>query len=144
MKLQVTTYQPKKKEVKRAWQLLDAKDQVLGRLATQIATMLMGKHKPTYSAHMDSGDYVVVTNAKEVKVTGNKFRDKQYISHSGYPGGFKSYSYEKVFTEHPERVIEYAVYGMLPDNRLRDQRMARLKVFGGEQTKYMDKINNAK
>jgi len=143
MKLQKTTYQPKKKEVTRSWLLLDAKDQVLGRLATEIATKLMGKHKPTYSAHMDSGDYVVVTNAKEIKVTGNKFKNKQYISHSGYPGGFKSYSYEKVFTEHPERVIEYAVYGMLPDNRLRDQRMARLKIFVGEQTKYQDKFKVA-
>jgi large subunit ribosomal protein L13 len=134
------TYQPKAKEVQRNWQVVDAKDQVLGRVATKIATMLMGKHKATYSAHMDSGDYVIVINAKDVKVTGNKASQKTYKRHSGYPGGYREVSFEKMITEKPERVIEYAVWGMIPVNRLRDKRMARLKVFASEATRYQDKI----
>src|SRR5258706_15972311 len=108
---------------------MDAKGATLGRMATQIATYLMGKHKPTYSAHMDSGDYVVVINAKDVEVTGNKRKQKVYISHSGYPGGFKERSFEKMITEQPAKVIEYTVWGMLPGNRLRDKRMNCVKVF---------------
>lgn len=134
------TYQPKAKEVKRNWQLMDAKGRTLGRMATQIATYLMGKHKPTYSAHMDSGDYVVVINAKDVEVTGNKRKQKVYISHSGYPGGYKERSFEKMITEQPAKVIEYTVWGMLPGNRLRDKRMNRLKVFAGGEHKYGDKL----
>lgn len=134
------TYQPKAKEVTRNWKLVDAKDQVLGRVATQIAMTLMGKDKATYSPHMDNGDYVVVINAKNVKVTGNKALQKTYKRHSGYPGGYREVSFAKMIDEKPERVIEYAVWGMLPGNRLRDKRMARLKVFAGEATKYQDKI----
>jgi large subunit ribosomal protein L13 len=136
------TYQPKAKEVTRNWHLIDVKDQVLGRVATDIATRLMGKHKATYSAHMDSGDYVVVVNAKEVKVTGNKRTQKAYKGHSGYPGGYKEVSFEKMMSDRPERVIEYAVWGMLPDNRLRAKRMARLKVYSGSDHKYQDKLQN--
>lgn len=134
------TYQPKAKEIKRNWHLIDAKDATLGRMATKIATFLMGKHKPTYSAHMDSGDYVVVLNAKDVQVTGNKRKQKVYISHSGYPRGYKERSFEKMISESPAKVIEYTVWGMLPDNRLRDKRMNRLKVFAGEEHKYGDKV----
>jgi large subunit ribosomal protein L13 len=136
------TFQPKAKEVIRNWHLIDVKDQVLGRMATEVAKRLMGKQKPTYSAHMDSGDYVVVVNAKEVKVTGNKFKQKAYKGHSGYPGGYKEISFAKMISEKPERVIEYAVWGMLPANRLRAKRMARLKVMAGDTHKYADKLQN--
>lgn len=135
------TYQPKQKEVKRAWHLIDAKGQVLGRLATKVATLLMGKQKATYSTHMDSGDNVVVINAELVKTTGTKSEYKTYKSHSGYPGGFKEVSFEKMSKEHPNRVIEIAVYGMLPDNRLQSDRMARLHVTKGSKHKYENYFN---
>lgn len=134
------TYQPKAKDITRNWHLIDAKDKVLGRMATEIARKLMGKHKATYSAHMDSGDYVLVVNAKDVKVTGQKAAQKVYKGHSGYPGGYKEVAFSKMIKERPGRVIEYAVWGMLPDNRLRDKRMRRLKVFAGEEHTYRDKI----
>ena len=130
------TYQPKQKEVKREKHLVDAKDQILGRLSTNVATLLMGKHKPTYSQHMDSGDFVVVINAEKIKLTGNKKEQKVYRSHSGYPGGFKEVSFEKMSKEHPARIIEFAVSGMLPDNRLKSDRIARLHVTKGEKHKY--------
>lgn len=130
------TYQPKAKEVKREWHLLDAKGEVLGRLCTKIATYLTGKHKATYSTHMDMGDFVVVLNAEKVEVTGKKDQQKVYQSHSGYPGGFKERSYQQVMDIHPERIIEHAVIGMLPNNRLRDPRMLRLKVVVGDKNPY--------
>ncbi|HWA52161.1 MAG TPA: 50S ribosomal protein L13 [Patescibacteria group bacterium] len=126
MKNLFVSYQPKAKEVKRDWKLFDAKDQVLGRLATQIAMSLMGKTKATYSPHMDNGDNVVVINAAEITVTGKKAEQKRYYGHSGYPGGFKDISYAHMKATHPERIIELAVKRMLPENRLRDKRMARL------------------
>jgi large subunit ribosomal protein L13 len=119
------TYQPKASEVTRAWHLYDAKDQVLGRLASEIAMKLMGKHKPTYSAHMDSGDFVVVVNSELIAVTGRKELLKVYYGHSGYPGGFKEVAYSQVKRENPSRILELAVRRMLPVNRLRDERMAR-------------------
>ena len=130
------TYQPKQKEIKRDWHLVDAKDQVLGRLSTKVAILLMGKQKTTYSAHMDSGDIVVIVNAEKVVTTGKKSLNKVYRSHSGYPGGFKEVTFEKMAKEHPNRIIEFAVNGMLPDNRLKADRMARLFVFKGEKHKY--------
>lgn len=130
------TYQPKQKEVKRDWHLIDAKGQVLGRLATKVAILLMGKQKSTYSQHMDSGDNVVIINAEHVKTTGTKAKYKTYKSHSGYPGGFKEVSFEKMSKEHPNRIIEFAVRGMLPDNRLQADRMARLHVTRGDKHKY--------
>lgn len=130
------TFQPKQKEVKRSWHLIDAKNQVLGRLATKVATLLMGKQKATYSAHMDSGDNVVVINAELVKTTGTKSEYKTYKSHSGYPGGFKEVTFAKMSKEHPARIIEFAVKGMLPDNRLQSDRMARLHVVKGEKHRY--------
>jgi large subunit ribosomal protein L13 len=130
------TYQPRIKEIKRAWHLIDAKDQVLGRLATKAATYLIGKHKADYSAHLDSGDFVVIVNAGEVELTGKKALQKKYFSHSGYPGGFKEVSFEKLFSQKPEKVIEHAVSGMLPDNRLKKTRMERLKVFAKEENPY--------
>jgi len=120
--------------------LIDAKDEVLGRLATKIASLLIGKHKTNYSAHMDSGDYVVVINASKVLVTGKKASQKVYRSHSGYPGGFKEVSYEKMMTEHPERIIIHAVSGMLPKNRLHDKRLLRLKVFEDLKHPYEEKF----
>lgn len=135
------TYQPKQKEVKRDWHLIDAKGQILGRLATNVATLLMGKQKATYSTHMDSGDNVVVINAELIKTTGRKAEQKVYRSHSGYPGGFKEVSFAKMSKEHPARVIEIAVYGMLPDNRLQSDRMARLHVTKGSKHKYGNHFN---
>jgi large subunit ribosomal protein L13 len=120
------TFHPKAKEVKRGWQLFDAKDKVLGRLATDIAMTLMGKKKRDYSPHMDNGDNVVVINAAFIKVTGKKEEQKKYYRHSGYPGGFKEISYKQMKATHPERILELAVKRMLPTNRLRDKRMARL------------------
>lgn len=138
------TYQPKHKDIKRNWHMIDVKDEVLGRMSTKIATLLMGKHKPTYSDHMDMGDYVVVINAQKVRVTGKKRKQKVYQKHSGYPGGFKEISFEKMITEHPERVIELAVSRMLPGNRLRDKRMRRLKVFEGADHAFKNKFEDIK
>jgi len=134
------TYQPKEKEIKRAWHIIDAKGQVLGRLSTKIAGLLMGKGKATYAPHLDSGDFVVVTNAEKITVTGKKALQKVYRGHSGYPGGFKEVSFDKMLNEHPERIIEHAVNGMLPDNRLKKDRMARLKVVVGEDNPYEGKF----
>lgn len=134
------TYQPKKKEVKREWKLLDGKDKVLGRLATVAAMALMGKDKVDYSPHMDNGSYVVVINAKDVKVTGKKADQKVYRSHSGYPGGFKEVKYAKMFKESPVKVVQIAVSGMLPDNKLKAKRMVRLKIFSGSVHPYGDKF----
>jgi large subunit ribosomal protein L13 len=130
------TYQPKAKEVIREWHLLDAKGEVLGRLCTKIATFLTGKHKVGYSTHMDMGDFVVVINAEKVELTGKKGLQKVYRTHSGYPGGLRERSYQQVMDIHPERIIEHAVIGMLPNNRLRDPRMLRLKVVVGDKNPY--------
>ena len=134
------TYHPTQSEVKRGWQLIDAKDKVLGRIATQIAMHLMGKTKPDYSPHMDNGDHVVVINAREIVVTGKKAEQKKYYGHSGYPGGFKEISYADMKAKHPERILELAVKRMLPDNRLRDKRMARFFVFLDEKNGYENKF----
>lgn len=134
------TYQPKSKEINRSWHLIDAKDQVLGRLSTKIATLLMGKQKSSYSTHMDSGDFVVIINAEKVLTTGKKSLNKVYRSHSGYPGGFKEVTFAKMAKVHPSRIIEFAVFGMLPDNRLKADRMARLFVYKGEKHKYESKF----
>jgi len=134
------TYHPTQKEVKRSWHLLNAKDQILGRMSTNIATLLMGKQKASYSPHMDSGDYVVVINAEKVELTGRKKAQKLYRGHSGYPGGFKEITFEKMSKEHPDRVIKFAVTGMLPDNRLKKTRLSRLKIIVGENNPYTDKI----
>ena len=136
------TYQPKHKDIKRDWHLVDAKDAVLGRMATKIAHTLMGKHKVKFSKHMDMGDCVVVINAKDVKVTGKKADQKVYYKHSGYPGGLKEVKFSKLIKENPTRIIELAVKRMLPDNRLRDPRMRRLKVFADNKHPYGEKFKN--
>jgi large subunit ribosomal protein L13 len=126
------TYSPKASEIKRQWHVIDASDKILGKVATQAASLLMGKHKPIFSRHLDTGDFVVITNAEKVQVTGNKTKQKLYYRHSGYPGGLKSISLEKLLQTDPARVIEYAVKGMLPKNRLRAGMMKRLRVYAGE------------
>lgn len=125
------TYTAKPSEITRAWYLVDAEGMNLGRLATVIATRLTGKHKPTYTANIDCGDNVVVINAEKIAVTGNKLTDKKYYRHSGYPGGIKETSLERLMEDHPERVIQQAVKGMLPKNKLQSDRMRRLKVYAG-------------
>jgi len=130
------TYSIKASDIKRQWHVVDASDKVLGRLATQIASLLMGKHKPLFSRNMDIGDFVVVINADKIRVTGNKAKQKLYYRHSGYPGGLRSISLEKMMQTHPTRVIEYAVKGMLPQNRLRARMMKRLRVYTGDTHPY--------
>lgn len=122
------TYQPKSKEVQRDKHVLNADGVVLGRLATEVAKFLMGKQKANYSTHMDMGDFVTVNNASKVKLTGNKDKQKVYRSHSGYPGGFKEVKVAKLREEQPEKIVEFAVKGMLPKNRLQSKRMRRLTV----------------
>lgn len=135
------TYHSAQKEIVRTWHLVDAKGKILGRLGTEIATYLTGKQKPDYSPHMDSGDYVIVINAKDVELTGKKKLQKLYRSHSGFPGGFKEVTFTRMNLEKPTEVIKHAVSGMLPDNRTKRNRLARLKVFPGETHPYKDKLN---
>ena len=125
------TYAVKASEIERGWWLVDASDQTLGRLATRIATLLEGKHKPIYSPHLDSGDHVVVVNAAKVKVTGNKLAQKTYYRHSNYPGGLKEETLQALIARKPEIVIERAVKGMLPRNRLGRAMFKKLKVYAG-------------
>ena len=117
--------------VERTWYVIDAKNQVLGRLASEIARRLRGKHKPQYTPHVDTGDYIVVVNAEMVKVTGRKATDKVYYSHSGYPGGLRSVAYRDLLARHPEKVVEKAVKGMLPKNSLGRKMHRKLKVYAG-------------
>ena len=126
-------YNPKASDVVNDWQVVDAEDQVLGRLATQVAMYLMGKHKPTYAPHMLTGDFVVVVNADKIKVTGMKAEQKIYKRHSQYPGNLKEISYERMAEKQPTRIIELAVKGMLPKNRLGRQMMNRLKIYAGPE-----------
>lgn len=125
------TYSQKPTEVSRRWILIDAKDLPLGRLSTEIAKYLIGKYKPSYTPHIDGGDYVIVINAAEVPVTGNKEEKKIYYRHSGFPGGIKDATLKEVREKFPERIVENAVKGMLPKNKLSPERMKRLKVFPG-------------
>ncbi len=130
------TYSVKPNDIKRETHVIDVSDKILGRVATEIAALLMGKHKATFSRNADMGDCVTVINAEKVQVTGKKPQQKLYYWHSNYPGGFKNISYEKLMKENPERIISYAVDGMLPHNHLHDKMMKRLKVFAGpEQVK---------
>ncbi len=126
------TYSQKPVEVSREWILIDASSAPLGRVATQIATYLTGKYKPTFTPHIDGGDYVVVINAEKTVVTGNKETDKIYYHHTGFPGGIKDATLAEIREKFPERLIETAVKGMLPKNKLSSERMNRLRVFAGE------------
>jgi large subunit ribosomal protein L13 len=125
------TYVPKLAEIEQRWFLVDANGVTLGRLATQIATILRGKHKPMYTPHLDTGDYVVVINAEKVNVTGKKEEQKRYHRHSGYPGGYRSTSLSDMLSKHPERVIEAAVRGMIPHSNLGRDQFKKLRVFAG-------------
>jgi large subunit ribosomal protein L13 len=126
------TYSTKASDIERQWHVIDASGKILGRLSTQIARLLMGKHKPIFSPNLDTGDYVVVINAEKVRVTGNKPKQKFYYKHSGYPGGIKSISLERMMQTHPTRVIEHAVKGMLPHTRLGASMKKKLKVYAGD------------
>lgn len=128
-----TTVSAKAEDVKRDWFLVDADGKTLGRLATEIARRLRGKHKTIYTPHVDTGDYIVVINAEKVRVTGNKAKDKMYYNHSGYMGGLKQISFEKLIDKAPERVIERAVKGMLPKNSLGRTMYRKLKVYAGKE-----------
>ncbi|HEU5011934.1 MAG TPA: 50S ribosomal protein L13 [Roseiflexaceae bacterium] len=125
------TYSQKASEVQREWYLVDASNQTLGRLATQIATLLRGKHKPTFSPNLDGGDFVVVVNAEKVRLTGRKPDQKIYYRHSNYPGGLKQTPYKRMLAQHPERILRFAVKGMLPKTRLGRQQITKLKIYAG-------------
>lgn len=125
---------------KRSWHLIDVENQTLGRVAVTIANLLMGKNKVDFSPNRDAGDYVVVTNAAKVLVTGNKAKEKIYYSYSGFPGGLKELTFEELLARDPARVIKTAVAGMMPKNKLRDHRLVRLKVFVDGQHPYNDKL----
>jgi large subunit ribosomal protein L13 len=127
------TYTPRASEIERQWFVVDADGETLGRLATRIATLLAGKHKPTYATHMDTGDHVIVVNAAKITVTGDKLTTKSYARHSGYPGGFRQESLGDLLVRRPEEVIRRAVKGMLPHNKLGVQQLRKLKIYAGPE-----------
>lgn len=129
----MVSYMAKSEEVEKVWWVIDATDQTLGRLASNIATILRGKNKPIYTPNVDTGDFVVVVNAEKITVTGKKLTDKMYHSHSGYPGGLKTTSLEKLLKEKPARVIENAVWGMIPRNTIGRKQITKLKVYAGAE-----------
>ncbi|ANS80335.1 LSU ribosomal protein L13p (L13Ae) [Serinicoccus hydrothermalis] len=126
------TYSPKAGDITRAWHVIDATDVVLGRLASQTATLLRGKHKTIFAPHVDTGDFVIIINADKVALTGSKLEQKKAYRHSGYPGGLKAQSYEQMLEKHPTRAVEKAVRGMLPKNALGRQMLSKLKVYAGD------------
>ena len=125
------TYATKASDIERKWYVVDAQDQTLGRLASQIARILIGKHKPIFSPNADTGDFVIVINAEKIRVTGRKLTDKMYYRHSGYPGGIKSETLQDMLHRHPDRVIREAIKNMLPNNKLGSQMIRKLKVYAG-------------
>ena len=125
------TYSLKKEDVSRKWFVIDVSDKILGRVATKIADRIRGKDKPTFTPHTDGGDYVIVINASKIKVSGQKYTDKKYYRHSLYPGGLKAKSFKELVNDNPERIIEEAVKGMLPKNKLGKSMIKKLKVFSG-------------
>jgi large subunit ribosomal protein L13 len=127
----VRTFSPKAGDIQRQWHVIDASDVVLGRLASQVATLLRGKHKPIFAPHLDTGDFVIVVNAGKVALTGSKLQDKRAYRHSGYPGGMHSVAYSELLAKYPERAVEKAVRGMLPKNSLGRNMLRKLKVYPG-------------
>lgn len=127
------TYMAKANEVDRKWYVIDATDMVLGRLSTEVASILRGKNKVIYTPHVDTGDYVIVINADKIKLTGNKWEQKIHAYHTGYPGGRREIAYKELRAKHPERMVEYAVKGMLPKSRLGRQMFTKLKVYAGAE-----------
>lgn len=131
------TFYAKPGEVEREWVLIDAEDQILGHVAAKAAHILRGKHKPTFTPHVDTGDYVIVINADKIRVSGKKELDKRYYRHSGFPGGLKSESFQEAMEKHPERVVEHAIKGMLPKNTLGRAQGMKLKVYAGAEHPHM-------
>ncbi|MDF1827266.1 MAG: 50S ribosomal protein L13 [Legionellaceae bacterium] len=127
------TYSAKAADVNRGWYIIDASEQILGRLATEAARRLRGKHKAEYTPHVDTGDYIIVINAEKARVTGSKFKDKTYYSHSGYPGGMKKIQFDKLQEKNPTKIIELAIKGMLPKNSLGRDMYRKLKVYAGSE-----------
>lgn len=127
------TFSPKQTDIERKWYLVDARQQVLGRLATQVARILRGKHKPIFAPHVDVGDHVIIVNAEKIRLTGKKAAQKRYKHHTGYPNGLKETSFETMLASHPERVLEHAIKGMLPKNRLGRQMIKKLRIYAGEE-----------
>ena len=140
--MQKATAATKQETIKRDWHLIDVKDQVLGRVSSKIAELLMGKGKPYFVRNLDCGDYVVIINSSQVKTTGRKEDQKNYYRHSGYPGGFRVETLKELRERKPDAIITHAVKGMLPQNRLRDRMLTRLFVFAGEEHKYADKFKS--
>jgi len=129
----VRTFSPKAADIQRQWHVIDAADVVLGRLASQSAILLRGKHKPIFAPHVDTGDFVIIVNAAKVALTGNKLQDKRAYRHSGYPGGLRSVSYADLMARNPEKAVEKAVRGMLPKNTLGRHQLSKLKVYAGPE-----------
>ena len=129
----VRTFSPKAADIQRQWHVIDAADVVLGRLASQSAILLRGKHKPIFAPHVDTGDFVIIINAAKVALTGNKLQDKRAYRHSGYPGGLRSVSYADLMARNPEKAVEKAVRGMLPKNTLGRHQLSKLKVYAGPE-----------
>ena len=127
------TYTPKPADVERQWHVIDATDVVLGRLASQVATLLRGKHKPIYAPHLDTGDFVIIINADKVALSGKKLEQKKAYRHSGYPGGLRAIAYSDLMEKHPERAVEKAIKGMLPKNTLGRKMFSKLKVYAGSE-----------
>jgi large subunit ribosomal protein L13 len=138
------TYSTKAKDVERQWHVIDASGKTFGKLATQVANLLMGKHKPTFVPYLDAGDFVIVLNATKIRVTGKKPKQKTYYRHSGYPGGIKAETYEEMMAAHPTRVIEHAVKGMLPHNRLGRAMFKKLKVYAGDSHPHQAQVAGMK
>lgn len=130
------TYTPRAGEIERKWFIVDAEGQTLGRLSTEVARILLGKHKPIYAPHIDTGDFVIVVNAAKVRVTGDKLVQKRYYRHSGFPGGFRSRDLDEMLRRFPERVIERSVEGMLPRGRLGSAMIKKLRVFAGPTNRH--------
>jgi large subunit ribosomal protein L13 len=127
----VRTFSPKDSDITRQWHVIDATDVVLGRLASHVAVLLRGKHKPIFAPHVDTGDFVIVVNADKIALSGSKLQDKRAYRHSGYPGGLRAVSYAELMEKHPERAVEKAVRGMLPKNTLGRKSLTKLKVYAG-------------
>ena len=144
MAIRQKMYQPKNSELKPEWQVVDAEGKTLGRLSSEIATILQGKHRPGYVSYLNTGDYVVVINAEKIRVTGNKLEQKKYYRHSGYHGGLKETTLQELLSTYPERVIQRSVKGMLPKNTPGKRMLSRLKVYGGENHPHGAQVNRTK
>jgi len=144
MAIRQKMYQPKNSELKPEWQVVDAEGKTLGRLSSEIATILQGKHRPGYVSYLNTGDYVVVINAEKIRVTGNKLEQKKYYRHSGYHGGLKETTLQELLSTYPERVIQQSVKGMLPKNTPGKRMLSRLKVYGGENHPHGAQVNRTK